>query len=260
MVRYGICTDFENIEGVAKAGFDYIEPKAYDIAQASEEEFAAMCGIVKKSGITCEAVNFFYPLHFRVVGENINKEEIYEYIENVVERANILGVKNITVGSGGPRKVPEGFSKVRAELQFGAQIRYLGELAGKYGITIVIEPLRPASCNIVNNIAQGAALARLVNLPNVKTMADINQMAGADDYVGQVYEYAAYIGHLHTIDVETSAYPTDDEDIVQTELIRAYLTANPGGRISVEGAPFTTIETAQKCLAALKSIVEKVTV
>ena len=258
MVRFGICTDFEHIEGVAAAGFDYIEPKTYDIAMASEQEFADMQALVKKSGIGCEAANFFYPLHFKVVGGDINKKEIFAYIEKAVMRLNILGVKNITVGSGGPRYVPEGFSKVRAELQFGEQIRYLGELAAKNGMTVAIEPLRFASCNIINTIAQGVALSKLVGLSNVKTMADINQMTGADDYVGQIYEHAEYIGHLHTIDVENNCYPVDPDDIVQIEVLRAYLAVNPGGRVSVEGAPFTTVEVAKKSLETLKSIVAKV--
>ena len=255
MVKFGICTDFENIEGVAQAGFDYIEPKAYDIAQATEQEFSEMRKLVEKSSISCEAVNFFYPLHFRVVGDNINEKEIREYIETAAKRTYLLGVKNITVGSGGPRRVPDGFSKVRAELQFGVQVRYLGELAGQYDMTVAIEPLRPESCNIINNIAQGAALARLINLPNVKTMADINQMMGADDFIGQIYEHAEYIGHLHTIDAENTCYPVNPDDLIQRELIRAYLAVNPGGRISIEGAPFSTVENAQKCLEALKSMV-----
>ena len=252
MTRFGICTDFENIGGVAAAGFDYIEPKTYDIATASEDEFNGMRRVVENSGIACEAVNFFYPLHFKVVGENINEKEIYEYIELAVKRTNLLGVKNITVGSAGPRRVPEGFSKVRAEIQFGMQVKYLGELAAKHGMTVAIEPIRFASTNLINNIAQGAALAKVVGLPNVKTMADLNQMMGADDSVGQIYEHGSYIGHMHIIDVENSCYPVNPGDILQREAVRAYLAVNPGGRISVEGAPFTTVETAQKCLATLK--------
>ena len=254
MARFGICTDLENIGGVAAAGYDYIEPKTYDITAAKEEEFEQMRRVVESSGIACEAVNFFYPLHFRVVGEDINEKEIYEYIELAVKRTHLLGVKNITVGSGGPRRVPDGFSKIRAEMQFGAQIRYLGDLAQKHGMTITIEPLRYASCNMINTIAQGAALSKVVGLSNVKTMADINQMTGADDFIGQIYEHGSYIGHMHTIDVENSRYPVNAEDIVQKELIRAYLAVNPGGRISVEGAPFTTVEIAKKSLATLKSI------
>jgi sugar phosphate isomerase/epimerase len=97
-------------------------------------------------------------------------------------------------------------------------------------------------------------------------MADINQMNGAGDTIDMIYEYREYIGHLHTYDGKIHCYPFDPEDPEQIALIKAYLTANPGGRISVEGGmpaagehhPFTSVENARRCLKALKSYVAKV--
>jgi len=253
--RFGICTDFENISGVAQAGFDFIEPKMYDIALASDGEFAAMQVAVLRSGIACEAVNFFYPPNFRVVGNDIALVEIHNYIKLALGRAVLLGVRNITVGSGPARRVPDGFSRDEAFCQFGDQVRYAGQIAAEHNITVTIEPIRPASTNLVNTIAEGAALAEYVNLPNVKTMVDLNQMLGAGDTVEMIYNYPDCIGHLHTVDVENTSYPTDPGDPLQRAFVKAYLSVNPSGRITIEGAPFTTVETAKECLNALKAYV-----
>jgi sugar phosphate isomerase/epimerase len=257
-IKFGVCTDLDKMSQLSEAGFDYIEPAAYIFAQATEEEFKAIRKKVAAcSDISCEACNFFYPLDFHVTGEGINTRKIYAYIDKTIERADILGVRNITIGSGPARKVPDGFPKEDAFRQFGDQIHYAGELAARHGITITIEPIRPASTNLIINLAEGTSLAKYVNLSNVKTMADINQMVGSGDTIDMVYQYGDYIKHLHTIDTKNHCYPVNPEDTEQIALIKAYLTVNPGGRITVEGAPFTTMENAHQCLKTLKNYVAK---
>jgi len=80
-------------------------------------------------------------------------------------------------------------------------------------------------------------------------------MLGAGDKIEMIYDYPGRIGHLHTVDVERTCYPTDQNDPLQRALVKAYLSVNPNGRITIEGAPFTTVETAKECLAALKAYV-----
>jgi len=256
--KFGICTQIDKMPQLAEAGFDYAELPISVFAQAEEAEFASMRKQAERSGVTCEACNFFYPADFRVTGSNIDLPKINGYIEKAIDRAVRLGVQNITIGSGPARNVPEGFPKEDAFRQFGDQIRHAGELAAKQKITITIEPIHPGSTNLINNLAEAVALADYVNLPNVKTMADINQMAGAGDTIDLIYKYGKYIKHMHTIDMKNRAYPVDPEDAEQIALVKAYLTVNPGGRITVEGGSFTSVENARQCLGALKNYVKRV--
>jgi len=256
-VKFGICTEKENLFSLAKAGFDYIELPTHSFTLAEESEFSSLSREIAGSGISCEASNFFYPLDFRVTGKNIDIVKIESYIEKAIERAALLGVQNITIGSGPQRKIPEGFPKEEAFRQFGDQIRYAGERAAPHGIIITIEPIRPESTNFINNLAEAITLADYIDLPNVKTMADLNQMTGAEDTIDMIYQYGGYIRHLHTINVKNRSYPIDPDDPVQLALVKAYLSVNPGGRITVEGAPFSSVENARQCLEALKSYVAK---
>ena len=252
-MRYGICTDINYAGRVKKAGFDYIELKTYDVALADEKRFHQIGMQLRENEIACEAINFFYPPSLKVVGMGIDHSKIQWYIETAVARAGLLGVRIITVGSSVSRRIPDGFSEARARIQFGEQLRYAGELAGPLGITIAIEPIRPASTNFINTINEAVWLCRQVNHESVKVMADYYQMAGAGDSISELRKYSEDICHLHTIDINKKIYPLDPEDEGQNKLFQAYAKCKNGTRVSLEGADFTTVQTASKALAALKN-------
>jgi len=253
-MRFGICTELEYLPQVAAAGFDYIEPKVSDIAALDEAAFEALCRTVSAAPIPCEAANFFYPSDIKVVGEGIDEAAIFAYIEKAVARLGALGVKMVTVGSSGPRRIPEGFPYERAFEQFGRQLRHIGRCAEAFpDMLVAIEPIRPASTNFLNTIGETVALCRWVDHPQVRVMADYNQMNGAGESVDAIRTYGAWLCHLHTIDIEHgNGYPYDPADAGQHALFAAYRSVCPQARASVEGAPFSDVETARRALAALR--------
>ena len=257
-MRLGICTELEHIDEVAEAGFDYIEPKGSDIALMAEEDFQQLLSRKETLPIPIESVNFFYPGNMKVVGPEADREAIFRYIETAMKRFGALDVRMVTVGGSGPRRIPEGFPKEEAVKQFVSEMQYIGDLAAAYpAMTVAIEPIRPASTNFINSIAEGVDICRLVNRPNVRVMADCNQMYFADDPIESITQYADELSHLHTIDVlNGNCYPTDPENPHQRALIKAYADAVPNGRISIEGAPFTTVETAARAKRALDACIE----
>lgn len=249
MIKLGICTDLEFAEGVKEAGFDYIELKTYKVALASLEELERIKEKLKKTGLPCEAMNFFYPPSMKVVGPDIDKEAINNYIQTALFRASLLGVRMITVGSSKSRMAPEGFPVAKAKEQFAGQLRRMGELAEASGITIAIEPIRPSSTNFINTIAQAVEVCRMADHPSVKVMADYYQMYGTGDPVSEISRYGKLICHLHTIDIKHKAYPSDPQDEGQRALFQAY----QGESASIEGADFTTVENAVMARKALLS-------
>lgn len=247
MIKFGICTDMVYAEGVKAAGYDYIELKAYDIALAKESLFEEWSARLTDLNLPCEAVNFFYPPSLKVVGADIDRGGIFHYIELALERAGRLGVRMITVGSSKSRMIPEGFPKERAMEQFAEQLCRAGDLAGPLGITIAIEPIRPSSTNFINTIGEAADLCQMAGHPSVKIMADYYQMYGSGETVGEVVMYQGLVRHLHTIEIENKCYPQDPGDEGQKALFAAYR----GERASIEGADFTTVQTARTALQAL---------
>ena len=247
-MKFGICTDIEGVSEVKKAGFDYIELKAYDVALAGEEKFWEIQRELAMAGLPCEAVNFFYPPSLSVVGPQIDKQQISSYIGRALERCERLGVRMITVGSSKSRRIPDGFSEREAREQFSGQLYQIGERAKAFGAVVAIEPIRPSSTNFINTIAQAAEVCRMTGHPAVRVMADYYQMYGAGDNVEEIAHRRELICHLHTIELERKCYPVNLEDDGQIALFQAY----GGERASIEGADFTDVDTAAAALKAMR--------
>jgi sugar phosphate isomerase/epimerase len=71
-------------------------------------------------------------------------------------------VRILCFGSGGARRVPDGFSKDEAFAQLVAFGTRIAPEAKAHGITVVIEPLRRQETNIINTAAEGFALVKAV--------------------------------------------------------------------------------------------------
>ncbi len=103
-VRYGVCTDFEYLEGLAQAGYDYIEPKTYDIALAPDSAFEAMRRRRSKARSPA-SLKFFYPPDSAWWEKTSIFREYTPISARRFARTGELGVKNITIGSGPARTV-----------------------------------------------------------------------------------------------------------------------------------------------------------
>ena len=207
-MRFGCCgslvaqnpdkTGVEIVEKIAQYGYDYIELPLAEMMQLSDADFAALCKRVERSGIRCEACNNFFPGRIRLTGPDVDEQAIRAYYAKALERAATLGVKSIVFGSAGAKRVPEGFDIDRAYQQVVQVTRETGEAAAKYGITIVIEPVRMPDCNIINTFAEGVQLAKTVGLDNVKVLIDFYHMVCEKETPEVLRKYGKeYLRHVH---------------------------------------------------------------
>src|SRR3954466_7388513 len=113
-VKVGYCTQLKNIDAAKAAGFDYIEVSATEVAGLSDADFDAALGRIKAAGMPTPAANLFVPQAIKVVGPEINLEQQTAHLRAVMSRLSKLGVEVLVFGSGGARRVPDGFSKDEA--------------------------------------------------------------------------------------------------------------------------------------------------
>ena len=99
------------------------------------------------------------------------------YVKKAFARLNRLGVKILCFGSGGARRVPEGFPKEEAFKQLVDFGKRIAPEARAQGITVVIEPLRRQETNIINTAGEGLALVKAVNDPNFELLIDFYHLA-----------------------------------------------------------------------------------
>lgn len=77
----------------------------------------------------------------------------------------------------------------------------LGEEAGKYGVTLMIEPLTPMTSNVINTSAASARMIREVGSPFVKSMMDIGVMNFMGETVDAYFDnLGENLAHIHFTD------------------------------------------------------------
>ncbi len=177
-VLIGYCVGLKGLEAAKAAGFDYVELATTEIAGLSDAEFEAAVEQVKKVGIPTPNANLFLPATLRLTGPDAaSPEEQMVYVRKALARLNRLGVRILCFGSGGARRVPDGFSQDAAFAQLVAFGKRIAPEAQAQGITIVIEPLRRQETNIINTTAEGLALVKAVAHPNFELLVDFFHLA-----------------------------------------------------------------------------------
>lgn len=253
-MKIGICSTVDKIEKIEELGFDYIEIPVTSIANLNDDEFMQMVEKVKKSKIKCEAFNLLFPKNIRLVGKDIDKDVVKEYIAVALKRVNILDGKVVVFGSGGARRCPDDLSYDEAWRQMIEICSLLGNEAAKYGITIVIEPLNKSETNIINSVAEGLKLVKDVNHPNIKLLADFYHMRVENEEMAIIKKAESLLRHCHIANNHERAYPLKDEEDDYKSFFGALKNVNYNERLSIEGRTQQFDIDAPVSLALLKKM------
>ena len=191
-------TGIEWIETLSAAGFDYAELPAAQMMALDEEAFGALCGKVKASGIPCETSNNFFPAFMRLTGPDADLSSILEYVRRTAARLQMLGVQFLVFGSGPAENVPDGFPREEGYRQVVQLLKEAAPIVRAHGITIVIEPLRRAECNLINTFAEGVQLARDVDEEAVKVLVDFYHLTEEAEPLQHLIDSGGeYLRHVH---------------------------------------------------------------
>ncbi|MBQ5365594.1 MAG: TIM barrel protein, partial [Spirochaetales bacterium] len=136
-------------------------------------------------------------------------------------------------GSGKSRFVPGGMRWRNAYTQLVEVTKLVGKIAATYGIRVAIEPLNRAETNLINSLAEGAALEADVNMPNVGLIADSYHMWQEGEDMGRILTCAPFM-HTHIAMKGTRAYPVEATDEVR-QFFSLLKEAGYDGTMSIEG-------------------------
>jgi sugar phosphate isomerase/epimerase len=117
-------------------------------------------------------------------------------VEQVMARLSQTNTKMIVWGSGGARRVPDGFDKKTATKQFIAIGKKIAAIAQKYGITIALENLNSTETNFINTIREALYVVKKINHPNLRLNVDIYHMlkeGEAPDIIAKTKKYLVYV-------------------------------------------------------------------
>ena len=190
-------TGREFIERIKEVGFDYVELPLAQVSALSDKDFSSLVSQVENADIPVEACNNCFPVNLRLTGDSVDKDAVEKYIKEGFKRVNELGSGIVVFGSGPAKNIPDGFPRSKGYSQIVALLKRMSDEAGKYGITVVIEPLRKAECNVINTYMEGVELVRKADRPNVKVLVDFYHLSVEKENPEVLVDFNSYLAHAH---------------------------------------------------------------
>jgi len=211
-MRYGFCTNFASqaidavdyalVERIKKAGYDYVEFSLTLLEKLSDRQFDVLSDKMKRLQLRCDCCCDMFPKSIRVVGPETYPSIIESYLQRAFYRAARIGAQKIVLGSAFSRSLPEGYD---IELGYGQMTKLIETeilpLCIKYGIPIMIEPIRSAACNFINTLTEGMILVDRVASPYVTLMADTIHMLSESEDPDHIREYFGSLNHVHISEI-----------------------------------------------------------
>ena len=199
-----------------------------------EEQFRRNLARIKKAKCKVYLCNVLFTGKMKIAGPNVDDARVVAYADSVFFRAHQARIPLIVLGSGGARRIPEGYDAQKAQADFVVLCRKLAVAAQKHGILIAIESLETAETNFLITLRSTAAVVRAVNHPNFRLNADIFHMMREGESPQSIIDAQELLVHCEIAEKEKRTYPGVQGDDFKPYL-RALRKAKYKGTIFIEG-------------------------
>jgi sugar phosphate isomerase/epimerase len=212
-MKLGCCCSLEDIEKFARVGFEFVECTVSTLKpEADDATFAPVQAAFRAAPLPVLAFNVFIPGDIKVTGPAVDEKRLFNYALRTIERMYAVGARILVFGSGGARNVPDGFPLETGREQFASFARSVGEMAQHAGVLVGIEAInRSEKTNIINSLTEAVDIARRVNHPSVKIIADVYHMALENEPFSHISEYKDWIVHVHLADAPQRGAPGTEQ-------------------------------------------------
>jgi hypothetical protein len=199
------------------------------------------------------AYNIFIPAEYKLVGPNVNEPKVLAYVDSILARLATSPSKLVIWGSGGARRIPEGWPKTKATKQFVSIAKKIAEIAQNHGITLSLESLNSTETNFLNTVAEALYVVKKVNHPALRLNVDIYHMMMDHEGPEIILKTKKYINHVEIAEPNGRTAPG-----VQGTDFKPYFSAlkkiNYNRMIAIEGrwASFESIAAPAKAYLELQ--------
>jgi sugar phosphate isomerase/epimerase len=173
-------------------------------------------------------------------------------VNKAFDRVKRLGIRIVVFGSGGARRVPDGFSRDEAFRQLVDFGKRIGPLARQRDITVAIEPLRREETNIINSAAEGLSLVEAVADPGFQLMIDFYHLASEHEDPGIIVRARPHLRHLHMANPQGRVFPRTLDEYAYEPFFAALRQIGYDQRISVEASTSDLQADAPRAIALLR--------
>jgi sugar phosphate isomerase/epimerase len=158
-------------------------------------------------------------------------------------------------GSPKQRATTGGATREEATRRFADGFRELAGHAESRNVTMLVEALPAGQCDVVQTLAEAAAIVREIGSPAVRTMFDThNAVDETEPHVVLIERYFPLIRHVHVNEMDGRYPGTGDYDF--GALLEALERLNYSGWVSLEAMDFRPdpVTIARESLRYLKGL------
>lgn len=182
-----------------------------DPAALSAAERASLRQAMKDAGITYCGLHSFLKapkgLHLTTPDAAV-RGRTWEYFARLIDLAADLGPNAVMVlGSSRQRQAIDGTTPADAAARLTEGLAGVAPHAAKRGVTILMEPLAPHLCNVVNSMREAVAIVEAVKSPAVQSMFDTHNTTAETAPLGEIIrKHFGRIRHVHLNELD-GRYP-----------------------------------------------------
>ncbi len=252
----GICGGPEIAPIARSAGYDYLELNTQSHLKGEDDEaiFRPILEQIKKCGIPCLAANVFVPSHLKITGPEVDNIRLTRYVTTVMERAERASIRTIVFGSGGARRIPDGYDPYLAYAQLIAFGRMVAPISADHGVTIAVEPLNRGETNVINSVQEGLNYVKDVNHPAFRLLVDAYHWAKENEPAENIISSGDYLAHAH-IATYANRLPPGAEQCDFSSFFFALQQAGYDSPISVEAGWKDIKDQAARVLTELRKYI-----
>ena len=232
----GIAENLENDSIMHASGYHCMVEsisKWFSPLKVTDDQFKANLAIFSKLKTPFCAGYIFFPGELKLVGPDVNEQAILSYVRVVFQRCGQAGISLISWGSGGARRVPEGFDKKKATEQFIAIAKKVAAIASEYHIILAVENLNSTETNFINTLAEAIDVVRRVDHPNLRLCIDVYHMLKENEPASVILQAKGIAVHCDIAEKENRTPPgVAGQDF--REYLQALKKIDYKGRIIIE--------------------------
>lgn len=177
----------DQCELAARLGYDGLEIAPFTLAEAPERivvaEARRLRGIVEATGLSVTGLHWLLvrPVDLSVTSPDAAlRRRTFEVVTRLIELCAELGGSVLVHGSPKQRQVGPGETQAIARERLRAFLADAADVAARHGVVYCIEPLSTQETELVNTVAEAAALVREIDRPALRTMIDCSAAGNAE--------------------------------------------------------------------------------
>ncbi|MGA7412391.1 MAG: sugar phosphate isomerase/epimerase family protein [Bryobacteraceae bacterium] len=252
-LRFSVCNEVfettpfaESCAAIRLYGYDGIEIAPFTLAEQPSDISAAQRAEYRLTMADHQLA--FVGLHWLMVSpkglhvttpDNEVRAKSWEHIRRLIDLCADLGDGGVLVfGSPKQRSSTGGMTPAEATKVFTEELAKMAAQAEGRNVRILVEALPHNQSDIINRLADAAAIVEQIGSPAVRTMFDShNAVDETDPHPELIRRYWPYIEHIHVNELDGREPGTGDYDF--QALMNTLAALNYQGWISLEVFDFS---------------------